>query len=122
MQSPAFTIKAFGLYAAGTGMMLVLAPNVLLGLFGVPAAADVWIRVLGSVAVVLGYYYWACGAANAKPFFHATLRGRALYFVLCLVLVFVYEAPPALVLFGVVDLAGAAWTALALRHEAQSGA
>ena len=118
MNSSAFTIKAFGIYIVLTGMGLLLAPNLILGLFGFAPTAEIWIRVVGALALVLGHYYWACGAAGATAFFRATVAGRVAFCALCVALVLFAGAAPPLVAFGIADLLGAAWTFLALRREA----
>jgi len=117
MQSSALTIKVFGVYVVLTGLGLLLAPNVILALFGFAPTTEVWIRVLGALAVIVGYYYWACGTAGAKPFFRATVPGRVGFCALCVALVVAADAPVPLLAFGVADLLGAAWTYLALRKE-----
>ncbi|TWO69922.1 hypothetical protein FN976_16355 [Caenimonas sedimenti] len=119
MGHTAFTIKAFGIYVVVTGLGLLLAPNLMLGMLGVPEAREVWIRVLGSLAIVVGYYYIACAAGNAHAFFRATIPGRIAFFALGVGLVLLAGAPWTLILFGLADLAGAAWTWSALRAEAQ---
>lgn len=117
MQSSALTIKVFGIYVALTGIGLILAPNLILGVFGFAPTSEIWVRVLGSLALILGYYYWACGTADAKAFFRATIPGRIGFAALCVALVFAAGAPLPLLAFGVVDVLGAAWTYLALREE-----
>lgn len=119
MNSSALSIKVFAVYVILTGITLVLVPNLLLSLFGFAAATEIWVRVLGALAVVVGSYYWICGAAGATAFFRATLVGRPLFCALCLGLVIFAAAPLPLLLFGLVDLLGAAWTALALRSESK---
>jgi len=49
MSKAAFTVKAFGVCLAVLGLTLVVASNVLLGLFGIPATSEVWIRVVGEL-------------------------------------------------------------------------
>jgi hypothetical protein len=117
MQSSALTIKVFGVYVALTGMGLILAPNLILGLFGFAPTDEIWVRVLGSLALVLGFYYWACGTADAKAFFRATIPGRIGFAALCVALVLAAGAPLPLLAFGIVDVLGAAWTRSALRRE-----
>jgi hypothetical protein len=117
MRSASISIKVFGIYVIVTGLTLMIAPNFLLALFGFVPAVEVWVRVLGVLAIVTGYYYWVCGAANARAFFVATITGRIGFFVLCLGLVWFAGAPTMLLAFGVVDVLGAAWTAVALRGE-----
>lgn len=120
MQSSAFTIKVFGVYVVLTGIGLLLAPNAILGPFGFPPASEIWVRVLGALALIVGYYYWTCGTAGAKAFFRATIPGRIGFCALCAGLVFAAGAPLPLLAFGVVDLLGAAWTFLALRRESHA--
>ncbi len=115
MKSPAFTIKVFGVYVILTGLTLLLVPNVMLTMLGAPEAKDVYVRVLGALALVVGYYYWASGVGGATAFFKATIPGRLVFFALGVALVFFAGAHPTLIGFGLVDVAGAAWTWTALR-------
>ncbi|ROZ71473.1 hypothetical protein [Ramlibacter sp. WS9] len=115
MKSPAFTIKVFGVYVVLTGITLLLIPNVMMSMLGAPEAKDVYVRVLGALAIVVGYYYWACGVGGATAFFKATIPGRLLFFALGVSLVLLAGAHPTLIGFGLVDVAGAAWTWMALR-------
>jgi uncharacterized protein YjeT (DUF2065 family) len=118
MTSPAFTIKAFGVYVVLTGLTLLLVPNMMLTMFGAPEAKDAYVRVLGALAIIVGYYYWVCGASGADAFIKATVPGRLVFFALGVGLVALAGAPSVLVLFGLVDVAGAAWTFMALRAQA----
>ena len=120
MKSAAFTIKAFGVYVMLTGVALLLTPNLLLGLFGFPETREIWVRVLGALAIVIGYYYWAAGVGNAQAFFVASIFGRIFFCASCVALVVLAGSPWTLILFGVVDIAGATWTFLALRNEKAS--
>ena len=115
MQSASFTIKAFGVYVILTGLSLMLTPNLLLAVFGIAPTNEFWIRQLGVLAIIVGYYYWACGTANATAFFKASIPGRVGFFVLGAGLVVFAQAPWQILLFGVVDLLGAGWTAWALK-------
>ena len=118
MNSASFSMKVFGAYIVLTGAGLLLAPALLLALFGLPAPAEVWVRVLGALAVVVGYYYyWACAAAGATAFIRASVAGRLLFCGLCVLLVLLASAPWQLLIFGALDVLGAAWTASALRGQ-----
>lgn len=117
MRSSALSIKAFGVYVILTGLGLVIAPAMLLSMFGLPAPSEIWVRVLGALALVVGYYYWACGTAGAKTYFRASIVGRLLFCAQCILLVLLAAAPLQLIIFGVIDVIGAAWTAYALRAE-----
>lgn len=117
MASASFTIKAFGIYVVATGVGLTLAPNLVLAPLGVPEAREVWLRMLGALAIVVGYYYIACAAGNARAFFAASVKGRLLFFALGVALILLANAPWQILLFGLVDVAGAVWTHLALKAE-----
>lgn len=120
MKSAALTVKVFGVYAALTGVTLLVAPNRLLPILGLPQTPEIWVHVLGALALVVGYYYWACGVANARAFFVASVQGRMIFCAACLALVAGAGAPLALIALGCVDLAGAGWTLIALRSEARA--
>lgn len=120
MRSASVSIKVFGAYVALTGIALLVLPNLLLSVLGIAATSEIWVRVLGAVAVVLGYYYWECGSAQAKAFFRASVTGRFVFAALCVGLVVIMAAPWQLLLFGVVDVLGALWTIAALRKELAS--
>jgi hypothetical protein len=111
------SIKYFGVYVAITGIGLALAPALVLATLGLPAPTDIWIRVLGVLALVVGYYYWACGSGEVIEFFRASVRGRVLFAALTVLLVVAFSAPLQLLLFAVLDLLGAAWTAQGLRAQ-----
>ncbi len=96
----------------------MLAPGIVFAPLGIPTPTEVWIRVVGALASVVGYYYWHCGNAGAVAFFHATVRGRIAFAALMVFLIILFAAPVQLLLFAAVDLAGAAWTAWALRQSA----
>lgn len=118
MHPASTSIKIFGLYVVIIGLGLVFAPGLVLAPLGLPVPVEVWVRVLGVVAAILGYYYWVCGSANVVEFFRASIRGRIGFAVLVVLLIVLFKAPLQLLLFAGVDLAGAVWTALAMRKQA----
>jgi hypothetical protein len=109
------SVNIFGAYLLTLGVLLLIAPNLLLTAFGLPPTAEVWIRVVGMLVAYLGIYYRVAAAANVTQFFLATilLRTGVPLFFLTFVLAGWAEWP--LVLFGAVDAAGAAWTWTTLR-------
>jgi hypothetical protein len=110
------TIFFWGIYVVAIGLILFLIPNVLLGIFGLPLTSEPWVRVLGALAVGLGYYYIELGRDNNIRFAQLTVAGRV-WFSLCLfAIVALGISRWPLILFGFVDLGGAAWTAYELRR------
>jgi hypothetical protein len=107
----------FGVYLLVLGPTLVIAPAFLTGLFGLGSPQEVWIRVLGAIVTILGFYYVFAARHETKDFFWATVWGRPAGIVVFTAFVLLDLAEPVLILFGVVDLLGAAWTFTALRAE-----
>ncbi len=117
MSRAATSMFVFGIYLLVLGPTLVVAPTFLTGLFGLDAPQEVWIRVLGAIVTILGYYYLFTARREAKDFFWATVWGRPAVVVFFTAFVLLDLAEPILILFGVVDLLGAGWTFAALRAE-----
>lgn len=113
----AFTARVFAVYVMAMGAVLLLVPNLLLGLFNIAPTSEVWIRVAGLIAFNLGVYVWV--AAWHRPFVTASIYTRTLVFVVLSGFALTGMGDPMLALFGVVDLAGAIWTWLALRADAR---
>jgi hypothetical protein len=117
MNKAAFSVKIFAIYLFVLGIALIGVPNVLLGLFGVPATGEIWIRVVGLLVIIIGYFYRLGAQQQWDGFFRATAVARfsvLLFFTAAAVLGI---APPVLVLFGAIDAAGAGWTLACLRGE-----
>lgn len=119
MSPAARSVKVFGVYIAIVGVTLMLAPNVLLGLFGMPSTTEPWIRVLGVVLIALGTYYLLAAREEWVAFLRMTVWLRYFAAASLIGLVVLQMAPAALALFGVVDGASAVWTHLALRGARQ---
>lgn len=115
MSGATTSIRVFGAYLVVLGAALVVAPNAVLAPFGVPPTSEVWVRVVGVLAVALGFYYTVAARFGLVPFYRATVVARAFVFVCFGAFVLLGWAAPALALFGAVDLAGAIWTAAALK-------
>jgi hypothetical protein len=108
----------FGVYLLGVGASLVLAPATMLPLVGLPPAADGWVRVAGVLVLNLGYANVTLGRAEAIAWFRTSVWMRGSVAVFFTAFAALGLAPPMLVAFGAIDLAGAAWTRRALRDEA----
>lgn len=109
------SILVFSVYMFALGLILLFIPNVLLSLFGIPDTNEVWIRVVGMLVLILGGYYLQAARNDLVPFFRASVVGRFSVLVFLTVFVVAGFAPASLILFGVIDAAAAAWTALSLR-------
>ena len=117
MSKAARSMTVFGIYLIANAVVLIITPNTLLGLLRLAPTTEPWIRVLGVVAGVLGGYYVAAARQELTGFFRATVWGRPIVLLGFLILVVLRLAPPILIVFGLIDTAGALWTRAALRSR-----
>lgn len=111
------SLLVFGVYLVALGLFLLIAPNTLMKLFGLPETTDVWIRVVGMLVILLAFYNIQAARNDVIHFFKWSVIARASVIVFFAVFVLLKWVEPILLLFGAVDLAGALWTHLALRQD-----
>ena len=121
MSKTAFTIKASCCYIMALGLVLVVAPNLLLSVLRMPPASDVWIRVLGVVVINIGIMYWVAARTEAVALFRVSIYVRPMVLLWFGAFVLLGLASPMLLLFGMVEVAGALWTWLTMRSEQREG-
>ncbi len=109
------SVYYFGFYLLITGITLTVTPNVLLSLFQIAETGEVWIHVLGTVVFGMGMLYVFMAPSNHILFLTLTVYLRAAILLWFIIFVAIGWAPPQLIFFGLVDMAGAAWTYTALR-------
>lgn len=121
MTASAKSVCYFGFYLYVVAITLVFFPNLLLRLMGIPETTEVWIRVLGILVGIIGFYYHRSGVTNNRAFFPLTVPARAIVLVSFIAFAALQMVSPMLILFGVVDLLGALWTWRALKQEGGTG-
>ena len=109
--------QAFGVVLVAQGLGLMLVPDLLLGLFGLPGAQDAWPRIAGWAVLVLGYYYLRAAAEEVTPFFRWSAGVRVAQLGFFVTLVALGMAKPALLLTSLLETASGVWTLLALRRQ-----
>ena len=117
MTKAARSVLLFATYLLGLGVWLLVAPNSMLRLFGMPDSQDVWIRVVGMLVVLLGFYYSSAARAELTAFIQWTVYARASVILFLASFVVAGLAPAILLLIGVVDLAAAGWTQVSLKAD-----
>jgi hypothetical protein len=117
MSSLARSITVFGMYLSIAGLCFIFIPNIVLPLLGFAPTTEVWIRLLGLLTANIGIYFLYSVRHNDHHFYRATLYTRMIFFSGVIFFVIFKLASPLLILFGLVDLAGAAWTWAALRSQ-----
>jgi hypothetical protein len=117
MSRAAKTLFVFGVYLCGLGLILLLAPNLLLRVFGVPATSEVWIRINGMFVLCLSFFYVQAARHGLTIFIRWTVWARVAVIIYFAAFVLLVSAPKALLWFGLVDLLSAIWTWLALKKD-----
>jgi len=117
MSRSAMSVFVFSIYLFILGFVLVVTPDTLLRVFSFPEADGLWIRVVGMLVIILGFYYSHAAHADLRPFFVWTVIGRVSILLFFMAFVAAGLAPPALILFGVVDFVAAMWTLVAIRSD-----
>jgi hypothetical protein len=115
VSTPAKTIYYFALYLVGAGLALLLFPRLPLVIFGLEIEGLVWIRILGMLVLVFAYYYLNLARSEVTDFFRWTVHTRTLVPFFFAAFILFTGMKPVLMLFALGDLAGALWTAWALR-------
>jgi hypothetical protein len=122
MSKAAFSVFVFSFYLFILGGVLLIVPNFLLELFVLPPTNEVWIRVVGMLVAILGYYYYRSSVNELTEFIRATVHARVTVLIGFVGFVALGFAPPVLILFGAVDAGAASWTAWCLRRDADEAA
>ena len=117
MSKSALSLFVFSIYLYLLGLVLVVTPDTLLRIFKFPDADGLWIRVVGMLVIILGFYYSHAARDELRPFFVWTVIARSSVLLFFIAFVIAGLAPPALILFGVVDFAAAMWTLFAIRAD-----
>lgn len=115
------SMQAFGIYlvvVSGLGLMLV--PHVMLGMLGLSAGDDAWIRMVGMLASIIGVYYLVAASAGIRDIIKWSIPIR-FYAAFFMGFLFVSGTlSTGILLFAAIDALGAAWTWVALRNETES--
>ena len=111
------SVLVFSIYLLVMGSILVAIPNLLLSVLRIPETTEVWVRVVGMLVLILGFYYNIAARNELRPFIRATVYGRLSVLFFFIAFVFLGYGPPILLVFGFVDALAATWTAMALRTE-----
>jgi hypothetical protein len=104
-------------YMVSMGIGFLFLPNLILPLFGFSAPTDVWIRVLGALALTLSSYYYPLTENEVLVFYKASIWGRYGFCACLAVLAFFKFAEAPLYFFAILETLLAIWTHISLRKE-----
>ena len=114
MNATTLSVFIWGIYVFLTGVLLFLLPKKTLSLFGHDAPKDHWIRVVGILALSLGYFYLVAAQNELISLYWASIYARIAGFLGFSALVVFKKAKSKIILFGILDVLGALWTLLTL--------
>ncbi len=115
MSRPARSLFLFGVYVFSVGVALLAAPAALAALLRLPAASAGWPRVVGLLCLVIGAYDMVGSSAECASYIRSSVPVRAGFAVGTTLLVIFGQMPVPVLLLGLTDIAGALWTAIALK-------
>jgi len=120
MSAPARTVIAHAAYLTVAGLAFLLAPEGLARLLGVTAEPYL-VRIIGLLMLCFAAYYGQFARHEDRPLIGASVAVRVCLAAAFVLLVMADLAPMPLLAFALVDLVGAAATALALRGRSTTG-
>lgn len=92
----------------------MLIPQQVLSLLSIPGSADAWVRIVGWLLFLLGYYYLRAARNENTAFIRWTVPSRMLVLVFFGTITAFNLAAPQFLVFGLMDFCGALWTRWAL--------
>ncbi len=117
MNKAAFSVFVYSFYMLIMGVGFIFIPNLIITTFGFQPTTEIWIRMLGMLSAVTGSYYMVAAKNNLIPFFKISVWGRLFFTLGEITLVVAGLAPMVLLLFAIIEGAGAVWTQYALRRS-----
>ncbi len=115
MTPAARTVFYFSFYLYAVGLTLLFIPNIFLDVLQLPGTNEAWIRLVGVLAICIGFYYHRTALQNNISFIKLTVPTRVFVFISFCTLVLLKFAPPVLAGIGAIDLFGAIWTYTSIR-------
>ncbi len=104
------SLTIFGLYSLIMGLILLLIPNLILPIVGIPVSDEPWIRLPGFVLICSSYYYLRSASDKNPDFALYTSHTRFAAPLVVAFLVGTGKADLHFISFGVIDGLGGLWT------------
>lgn len=117
LRNAKLSMMVFAVYLAGLAIAFMVFPNPVIALFGFEPTDQVWIRVLGFMLGVVAFFYIMACREGVNNFYRWTVYSRLTVMPAYILFIVFGVAPPIVLLFAVVDLAGGIWTGLALKAK-----
>lgn len=123
MKKSALSIYAYGLYQmVSVCLPFLIMPDFALGLFALSAGDGMWVRFVGLLAGISGFYFVMAVRHDLERFYPWTVPARFTTAAFLIVMAELGKTGPAMFLFAAVDAIAGGLTWLALRAERGAGA
>lgn len=117
MSRSATSLFVFGIIIIIIGIPIIFFPRQMTFSSGPSTPEDVYIRITGFFAAALGTYCILAARHEWKEFFRWSVYTRLTLVLFYIALVLFGIAESRILIDGIIELAGAIWTAWALRSE-----
>ena len=106
----ALSTLCWGVYLMLNGTSMIVQPNAVLATMGFEPTKDIWIRMAGLLALVLGFFYVQVGRYHFVPFYTWKLIGHSVGIVIMTLFYLQGLAPAPILTLCFSDALAAAWT------------
>lgn len=110
MSKTGISIFAYSIYLGSAGVAMALIPNMLIRMLGLPETQEVWVRLFGFLAFVLGVKGIHGAITNNVPAMQLDVVTRTAFSIFLTVLILLGVSPGILIIFAIIDFAAAVWT------------
>ncbi len=119
MSKTAKSILFFSFYMIIVALVLIFVPTLVLRILSIPDSGSILVRFMGMTVLFIAYLYLRAGL-NEKKFralYPLTLHTRFSALVILILFTIILGANPIIILFGLIDSAGAVWTIISMRRD-----
>ena len=122
MTRAALSVYIYGLYLISSGLPFLLIPHFTLGMFGLSAGDDLWVRFVGVLIAIIGSFYVAAVLTRSDRMLSWSVPARYTTATFMAVMVALGEAGLALLIFASLDALTASLTWVAIRADEEERA
>ena len=123
MTKAALSVYMYGLYlVSGVALPFLTIPHFTIGMFGMSAGDDMWIRFVGVLSGIIGSFYIAAVLTHTDRLFAWTVPARYASAIFMATMVALGKVGLGLLIFSALDAFSGSLTWLAIRADQESDA
>lgn len=113
----ALSTFCWGIYMSLNGLGMVIFPNVALAAMGFEPTVEIWIRMVGLLSLVLGFYYVQMGRYQFSPFYLWKVVGHAGGILIMILFYFQDLISSNILMICLTDALAALWTVWGINED-----